>query len=51
MRVLVVGAGMIGTVYGAHLACTGHAVSVLSHPPRTEDVAWNGLTAHDVLDG
>ena len=51
MRVLVVGAGVIGTVYGAHLACAGHAVSVLSHPPRTEDVARNGLTAHDVLDG
>ncbi len=51
MRVLVVGAGVVGTVYGAHLACAGHAVSVLSHPPRTEDVAGNGLTARDVLGG
>ena len=51
MRVLIVGAGVIGTVYGAHLAGAGHAVSVLSHPPRTQDVARNGLIAHDVLEG
>jgi 2-dehydropantoate 2-reductase len=51
MRVLIVGAGVIGTVYGAHLASAGHAVSVLSHPPRTQDVARNGLIAHDVLEG
>jgi 2-dehydropantoate 2-reductase len=42
---------VIGTVYGAHLAGAGHAVSVLSHPPRTQDVARNGLIAHDVLEG
>ena len=35
MRVLIVGAGVIGTVYGAHLGAAGHAVSVLRHPPRT----------------
>ena len=42
---------MIGTVYGAHLAAAGHAVSVLSHPPRTEEVARAGLIAVDVHDG
>jgi 2-dehydropantoate 2-reductase len=42
---------VIGTVYGAHLAGAGHAVSVLSHPPRTENVARNGLIARDVLEG
>src|SRR5258707_10336072 len=51
MRVLIAGAGVIGTVYGAHLAGAWHAVSVLSHPPRTKDVARNGLIAHDVLEG
>jgi len=51
MRVLIAGAGVIGTVYGAHLAGAWHAVSVLSHPPRTEDVARNGLIAHDVHEG
>jgi 3-hydroxyisobutyrate dehydrogenase-like beta-hydroxyacid dehydrogenase len=39
MRVLTVGAGVIGTVYGAHLAAAGHLVSVLKHPPRTDQAA------------
>jgi 2-dehydropantoate 2-reductase len=51
MRVLVVGAGLIGTVYGAHLAAAGCTVSVLSHGPRTGDVAAGGLCARDVLSG
>lgn len=51
MEVLIVGAGVIGTVYGAHLGAGGHAVSVLSHPPRTDDVAAGGLAARDVADG
>ena len=38
MDVLIVGAGVIGTVYGAHLGAAGHAVSVLSHPPRTGEM-------------
>jgi len=42
--------GVIGTVHGAHLAGAWQAVSVLSHPPRTADVARNGLIAHDVLE-
>ena len=51
MRVLVVGAGVIGTVYGAQLSAAGHAVSVLSLPPRAHQLARDGMTAHDVLDG
>jgi 2-dehydropantoate 2-reductase len=51
MRVLVVGAGVIGTVYGAHLAAAGSTVSVLSHGPRTDEVAAGGLSAHDVPGG
>jgi 2-dehydropantoate 2-reductase len=51
MRILVAGAGVIGTVYGAHLAAAGHAISVLSHPPRTADIAARGLTVRDVLTG
>ncbi len=31
MKVHVVGAGVIGTVYGAQLGAAGHEVSVLSH--------------------
>lgn len=51
MRVLIVGAGVIGTVYGANLGAAGHAVSVLSHPPRINEVAAGGLAARDVLTG
>ena len=51
MEVLVVGAGVIGTVYGAHLAAAGNTVSVLSHGPRTDEVAAGGLSARDVLGG
>jgi ketopantoate reductase len=51
MRVLIAGCGVIGTVYGAHLGAAGHAVNVLSHPPRTNDVKARGLTARDVLTG
>jgi 2-dehydropantoate 2-reductase len=51
MKVLVVGAGVIGTVYGAHLAAAGNTVSVLSHGPRTDEVAAGGLCARDVLGG
>jgi 2-dehydropantoate 2-reductase len=46
-----VGAGVIGTVYGAHLAAAGNTVSVLSHGPRTDEVAAGGLSARDVLGG
>ena len=48
---LIVGAGVIGTVYGAHIAAAGNQVSVLSHGRRTGEVAAAGLRARDVLDG
>ena len=51
MKVLIVGAGVIGTVYGAHLAVAGNTVSILSHGPRTNEVAAGGLCARDVLSG
>jgi 2-dehydropantoate 2-reductase len=51
MKVLIVGAGVIGTVYGAHLAAAGNTVSVLSHRPRTDELASKGLAARDVIDG
>jgi 2-dehydropantoate 2-reductase len=51
VKVLIVGAGVIGTVYGAHLAVAGNTVSVLSHGPRTGEVATGGLSARDVLSG
>jgi 2-dehydropantoate 2-reductase len=51
VKVLIVGAGVIGTVYGAHVAAAGHQVSVLSHGPRTGEVAAGGMCARDVLGG
>lgn len=51
MKVLIVGAGVIGTVYGAHLAAAGNTVWVLSHGVRTDEVATGGLSARDVLSG
>jgi len=51
MKMLIVGAGVIGTVYGAHMAAAGSKVSVLSHGPRTSEVAAAGLSARDVLGG
>jgi 2-dehydropantoate 2-reductase len=48
---LIVGAGVIGTVYGAHLGAVGHQVSVLGHGRRTGEVAAGGLAARDVLGG
>jgi 2-dehydropantoate 2-reductase len=51
MKVLIVGSGVIGTVYGAHLAVAGHAVSVLGHPARTDEVVARGLRARDAISG
>jgi len=51
MKVLVVGAGVIGTVYGAQLSDAGHAVDVLAHGARTETVARSGLVVHDLVSG
>jgi 2-dehydropantoate 2-reductase len=51
VKVLLVGAGVIGTVYGAHLAVAGNTVAVLSHGRRTGEVAAGGLSARDVLSG
>lgn len=51
MKVLIVGAGVIGTVYGGSLGVAGDTVSVLQHGPRTIDIAANGLIARDAGSG
>jgi 2-dehydropantoate 2-reductase len=51
MEVLLTGAGVIGTVYGAQLAAAGHLVSVLAHGPRAGAVARAGLVAVEVITG
>jgi 2-dehydropantoate 2-reductase len=49
MKVLIVGAGVAGTVYGANLAAAGSTVFVLSHGHRTDEVAARGLSAREML--
>lgn len=51
MRVLIAGAGVIGTVYGTKLAKRGHSVDVLAHGLRTEQVQRTGLLTADVISG
>lgn len=51
MKILIVGAGVIGTVYGAHLAAAGNVVCVLRHVPRTDEVSVSGLRARDADGG
>ena len=51
MHILVVGAGVIGTVYGAHLGAANHRISVLAHGERTAAIAARGLHARDATSG
>ena len=48
VNVLIVGAGVIGTVYGAQLGAAGHGITVLAHGDRTDAIAARGLHARDV---
>ena len=51
MHILVVGAGVIGTVYGAHLGAANHRISVLAHGERTAAIAVGGLHVRDIASG
>ena len=51
MNVLILGAGVIGTVYGAQLGTAGHGISVLAHGDRTHVIPARGLHARDVTSG
>jgi ketopantoate reductase len=44
MQILIIGAGVIGTVYGAQLGAAGNEVSVLAHGSRTDAVAIGGFS-------
>jgi 2-dehydropantoate 2-reductase len=51
MNVLIIGAGVIGTVYGAHLGSAGHGISILAHGDRTNAIAARGVRARDLRSG
>ncbi|GAA4381234.1 ketopantoate reductase family protein [Paeniglutamicibacter cryotolerans] len=44
MRVLVFGAGVIGRIYAARLAATGHQVSILARGAKAEQLRESGIT-------
>ncbi len=51
MHILIVGAGVIGSVYGAHLGAAGHQISVLAHGERTATIGAHGLRVREATTG
>jgi 2-dehydropantoate 2-reductase len=51
MRVLVYGAGVIGTLYAARLQESGQLVTVLARGRRLADIRTHGLALEDVVSG
>jgi ketopantoate reductase len=49
MKILVFGAGVVGTLYAARLQEAGHQVTVLARNSRLADVRRHGLVLEDVL--
>ncbi len=50
-RILVIGGGVIGSVYAAWLQHAGHHVTMLARGQRLEDVREHGLLIEDVSTG
>jgi 2-dehydropantoate 2-reductase len=48
MKILVYGAGVVGTVYAALLKLSGHDVTVLARGRRLEEIRQNGLAIEDL---
>lgn len=51
MRVLIVGAGVIGSVYGSKLMLAGHEVVFLARGSRLTDLETCGLVMEDARSG
>ena len=51
MKILVCGAGVIGTLYAARLQAAGHQVTVLARSSRLGDIKRHGLVLEDVVSG
>jgi 2-dehydropantoate 2-reductase len=51
VRILIYGAGVIGTVYGARLQQAGHEVVVLARGERLQNVRASGLVIENVTTG
>ncbi len=51
MKILVYGAGVIGTLYAARLFESGHRVTVLARGTRLADIRRHGLVLEDFVSG
>ena len=51
MRILVYGAGNIGSLYAALLAESGQDVSILARGKRLADIREHGILLEDVVSG
>jgi len=50
MEIVVIGAGAIGTILAAHLARSGHRISVLARGRRAEQLRARGLIVRGLVD-
>src|SRR5580704_16541432 len=51
MRIVVVGAGVIGSTYGGRLARSGHDVTLVARGQRLADLQAHGLVLEDAGSG
>jgi 2-dehydropantoate 2-reductase len=51
MKILVYGAGVIGTLYASRLQDRGHQVTILARDSRLADIQRHGLVLEDVMSG
>jgi 2-dehydropantoate 2-reductase len=51
VKILVIGAGVIGTVYGGRLSAAGHDVTMLARGRRLAEIASDGLRLEDAITG
>ena len=51
MRIVIVGAGVIGSIYGDRLARSGHDVTLLARGRRLADLRAHGLVVEDASSG
>lgn len=51
MKVLVFGAGVLGSLYAARLKRAGHTVTVLARGQRLQDIREHGIVLEDIMTG
>ena len=51
MKILIYGAGVVGTLYGARLQEVGQQVTVLARSSRLADIQRHGLVLEDIVTG